>query len=672
MKTIGLTFLDPWTGVAAGVLGGLWLILLYFLKLRRRPVRVTSTLLWFNSTADLQVNVPFRWLRLSWLLLLQLAGLGCLAAALARPAISAQGAGASPVILLIDRSASMAAADVAPGSADSPSRLDAARVKAAEILDLLPRDAPAIVASFSLDAVGHTNLTRDRALLRNAVRSLGQTDQPGNLEAGFELVRALAAQTSESDEGAAPRAILISDGAYAAASTKGVGRARLEYIRIGPPAAAPAAIDNVGIVALAARRDYEDPATVRLFVRVQSVVARPLDVPLACRLGDSPDLFAAATLALAAGSAESPADASRTFEFQNTEGGLVTVSIERPDSLPADDEAGVVLSPAAALRVVLVRPNLAMDALDEIVKAALEALGPASLRVMNAGEYESASKGALEADLIVFDRVRPARLPAAPSLSFGATLPIPGVGAPTDGEGGPARPTGFAYWIRSHPVMRYVTLDDVWVNEPMRLSLPTEGVPGPGSVPIRIEPLASGAGGPLIVLIAQGGTRRIIVGFDLGQSNWVKDAGFHIFLKNATDYLTLSGEDEAGAAVRTTEPAVVRPAPGATRIDVSGPTTLVRDVRREEGDRVVIGPLPRVGRHAISGVVEADAALFVSLLDPFESRIAVRDAVESAGGRTEAVAASQIAPREIWPWFVLAAIALLTVEWFVFALRMRV
>src|SRR6478672_13139723 len=116
------TFLNPWTAALAGAIVIPALLILYFLKLRRREMAVSSTLLWKKAIQDLQVNAPFQKLRRNLLLMLQLALLLALCLALSRPVANyTPGAGKTSVIL-IDRSASMAAKDVKGGT-----RLDDAK-----------------------------------------------------------------------------------------------------------------------------------------------------------------------------------------------------------------------------------------------------------------------------------------------------------------------------------------------------------------------------------------------------------------------------------------------------------------------------------------------------------------------------------------------------------------
>lgn len=613
--------------------------------------------------ADLQVNVPFRWLRLSWLLILQMLIVGLLAGAIGRPALGTQEPSRGRVIILIDQSASMAALVKRSGSADSMTRFDEAKASANRIVDGLAGETRALVAGFASQASALTNFTRDRGLLRKAIADVRATDEPGDFGRACELVRALAGSAGEGAQADVPRVVLLSDGGFPSGVEAGnLGRATLEFTPVPDPAAQPG--DNVGIVALSARRDYADPALVRVFARFQSVVRREVVSAVECRVGE--EVVHAGVVRVGPATPEAPADATVAFEFQNTEGGLLTVSLRRGDDLDADNAAGLVLRRPASLRILLVRPNITSDAVDEVLRAAVESLGPASLRVVNAGEYER-SPGA-GADLIIFDRVRPSALPAVPSISFGATIPIPGLGVREASADAPAAPSGFLFWLRSHPVMRYVVLNDVWVSKPMTVAVPEGGEGGDAS---RFEVLASGEEGPLIVLVERAGVRRLIVGFDIGQSNWIKDAGFHIFLKNGSDYLALGGEEEAGRAVSTTQAFSVRPLPSASRVEVAGPVSFVREVS-PGGGAVQIGPLARVGLYRIKGVVDEDALVAVNLLDPVESRIERRDALRLASGDIGGVGASAAAPREIWHWFVLAAAAGLCVEWMLYAWRMRV
>src|SRR5712672_2746937 len=105
------SFVTPLAGSFAAALSISALLVLYFLKLRRREIAVSSTILWRKAVQDLQVNAPFQKLRKNLLLLLQLLLLLFLCAALARPVMNfKQGAGKLTVIL-VDRSASMAAKD---------------------------------------------------------------------------------------------------------------------------------------------------------------------------------------------------------------------------------------------------------------------------------------------------------------------------------------------------------------------------------------------------------------------------------------------------------------------------------------------------------------------------------------------------------------------------------
>src|SRR5690348_16191662 len=124
-------FLNWPTALIAGAIAIPALLVLYFLKLRRREMFVSSTILWKKAVQDLQVNAPFQKLRRNLLLLLQLLLLILLCLALMRPVANfKQGAGKLTVIL-IDRSGSMAAKDADGGKR---TRLEEAKRLAREIV----------------------------------------------------------------------------------------------------------------------------------------------------------------------------------------------------------------------------------------------------------------------------------------------------------------------------------------------------------------------------------------------------------------------------------------------------------------------------------------------------------------------------------------------------------
>ena len=104
------------------------IVLLYMLRLRRREMLVSSTMLWQKLLRDREANAPWQRLRRNLLLLLQLLILAALVFALARPFLPVPSVVTGNVVVLLDASASMQATDV------EPSRFDAAREEVAAII----------------------------------------------------------------------------------------------------------------------------------------------------------------------------------------------------------------------------------------------------------------------------------------------------------------------------------------------------------------------------------------------------------------------------------------------------------------------------------------------------------------------------------------------------------
>src|ERR1700691_6597540 len=137
-------FATPLGGALWAVLAGVpvGIIALYFLKLRRRPVQVPSTLLWRQSLEDLHVNSLFQRLRRNLLLFLQLLAILLVMLALLGPRMKGSSGQGQRFVLLIDSSASMAGTDVAP------SRLAKAKEAAKKVVTEMDGDDLAMVIKF--------------------------------------------------------------------------------------------------------------------------------------------------------------------------------------------------------------------------------------------------------------------------------------------------------------------------------------------------------------------------------------------------------------------------------------------------------------------------------------------------------------------------------------------
>src|SRR3954453_5375309 len=136
------SFVTPLAGAIAAVLSISALLVLYFLKLRRRELAVSSTLLWKKAVQDLQVNAPFQKLRKNLLLLLQLLILLFLLLALSRPVTNFTPGAGKVSVILIDRSASMGSKDP---ELKGKTRLDEAKRLARDLAETVDRHSQAMV-----------------------------------------------------------------------------------------------------------------------------------------------------------------------------------------------------------------------------------------------------------------------------------------------------------------------------------------------------------------------------------------------------------------------------------------------------------------------------------------------------------------------------------------------
>src|SRR5689334_1880505 len=176
------SFTTPLPGAIAAALAIPALLVLYFLKLRRREMPVSSTFLWRKAIQDLQVNSPFQRLRRNLLLLLQLLILMFLLLSFSRPVSNYRPPAGKMNVILIDHSASMNARD----GEGKRTRLDEAKQRARELVDSMSKNSTAMVIAFDDAAQILQPLTRDQAALKSAIDRIEPTDRVSRAKVAYQ------------------------------------------------------------------------------------------------------------------------------------------------------------------------------------------------------------------------------------------------------------------------------------------------------------------------------------------------------------------------------------------------------------------------------------------------------------------------------------------------------
>ena len=177
------------------------IVALYVLKVRLRRVAVSTNLFWKQIYDEKPPRSFWQHFRHLLSLLLQLLCLLLIVIAIADPYLSRELLESRRLVLVIDNSASMRATDVAP------SRLDAAKAAALEIMDGLRfRDEVAIVLAGSTPEVV-VGMSGNTPTLRDAINAIPFSDSPTQLTAAIDLGRQLIGQHPHA------QVVVLTDGA---------------------------------------------------------------------------------------------------------------------------------------------------------------------------------------------------------------------------------------------------------------------------------------------------------------------------------------------------------------------------------------------------------------------------------------------------------------------------
>ncbi|GIW73625.1 MAG: lipoprotein [Phycisphaerales bacterium] len=708
----GLTWLTPGLAGLAAAVAIPTLLLLYFLKLRRQDVPISSTLLWKKAVEDLRANAPFQRLRRNVLLLLQLLALAAVLLALAQPRIEGRSVQADRLAIVIDRGVTMRTMDGTDADGLPCTRLEEAKRRALAQVEAMRepglfsagRADRALVVAFDATADLLQPLTSNKALLREAILAIQPSDAPSSLDEALRLVRAQApmrppppeapAQDAQPSPGPIGLIQVYGDGlAHAGSDVELHAEDRLEFVSLGQPGTG-----NVGITAIDARRQLRDPQEVSVLVGIQSTLDRQASVGVellvdgvsaAARIIELPAAVARDGQGGGAGEGSAQGEQARGrlasattggVEFRLRRGDAATIEVrlqdaatgQRLDAFDRDDRAWVVLPGAKRLRLALVTTG------SLVLSEALASLPVERVDVFLPGEFERIEDPLTRYDAVVLDgwlpdprSAGPLGLPAGQWLVFDA-VPSGAYGLIDQGAG-PA--TELIDWRADHPALRGLGLSSVRLAS-SRLVGVREG----GSA----EVIASAGVGPAILALEDARTRAIVVPWDLDQSNWWLQPSFIVFLGQAIAHVTLGGPGDAIQASRPGSTRSERLPSGVEAADLLLPSGERLSLPVDNSGQVVVGPLREVGLYTLAWDGPAgpgDARdgsrsvrrFAVNLADTRASDVAARRELLVQGERIagKADADGQQDTSELWPWLLAIALAVVMLEWYVYNRKMQ-
>ncbi len=609
-----MNFLEPmafWFALALPVV-----VVFYLLKRKRVVKLISSTLLWQKFLAENQANAPFQKLRKNWLLLLQLLMLILVILALARPYFAGDAKQSRLRVLVLDASASMQATDV------KPNRFESARAEAMKFVDGLRENDQMIVLQAGAITQVKQSATSEKAALRRAIEGAAPTDSITRLDEALRLAETLVKDQNDAE------IHLFSDGAFPFPEGFETKSLPLVYHRIGTGA------ENAGITAMDVRANPDNPAQRAIFANIANVSSNAISARLDLTFNGQPVDLKAVTLP--------PRESSpQVFVVDQSVNGFFTLKLVVDDALAVDNEASVISLLPQPIKVLLASSG------NRFLEKAIRAVPNVELSTTS-----DVRLGGSGFDVVVVDNIAPLEWPAANVLALNTWQ------TNWFDQVGRLEQPPIVDWKNTHPLLRFVNFQNVFVNESLAVKTP------PWALPLVESPQT-----PLVLAGELNNQRIVWVGFDALQSTWPLRVSFPIFVANAIDWLNPATSRaellsvQAGTPFRfrldnaVNEAKVVLPDGSESELLINTNTT-----------EILFDNTARRGLYRLK-TATSEVAFTVNLLDSGETDISPRNELPfGKSGQTVATTVQQ-ANLELWRWIALAGLAMLMFEWWFYHKR---
>jgi hypothetical protein len=600
------------------------IITLYMLRLRRREVPVSSTMLWRRLLRDREANAPWQRLRRNLLLILQLLILAALVLALARPFLPVASVVSGSVVVLLDGSASMLATDV------EPDRFTAAMSLVDDLIgDLGGNDEMTLILAGRTPTV-LLSASADRAELRQALEEA----EAAPVAADWPAALALAAGAAQGFQDA--RIVVVSDGGLTGEL---------------PPLPADAIFLPVGDspenLAISALATAETEAGPQLFASVHNYGPTGRESLVSIDLDGR--LFDSRRITVEAGSST-----NLSWDLP-PEASLITARLSENtgDFLAIDDTAWAVHAAGIGNKALLVTEG------NRFLETALSVLpGVEAFRTAPEGDFNDGQAEGF--DLHVYDSVP---LPdPAPQADLLIINPQPGQSDQASSAGSLLGVTGVfsetdVVRLEESPLLQFVDWSNVNVRRAQQVDAPWA------------RPLVTAEGGSLFLVGEANGHRVAVLTFRLQESDLPLQIAFPVLMANIVDWLSPGRVIDEATALQPGDPVTIRPDPGATAVIVNRPAA--EPWLREVGEEAII--FTETDQPGQYEVILRDAngdrpagAFAVNLFAGEESAIGPTESIRFGETTLETAEPKDVGQRELWPWLAAAAVAILLLEWWVY------
>ena len=314
------------------------------------------------------------------------------------------------------------------------------------------------------------------------------------------------------------------------------------------------------------------------------------------------------------------------FDLSQFTGGGVRATIQsKDDALSLDDVAFAYLPVKRKTRTLLVTRG------NHFLQTLLQLDNYVELAVTDPANYRESPN----IDAYIFDRFAPASAPARPALIIG-TPSAPWL-RPSSGE---VQKPEIATWSESHPVMQFVSVHDVMIERASRIDA--------GNLTV----IAASKQTPLIV--ASERPKWVMLTFELDSSDFPFHVGFPIFIENVLAWFSR-------------EQLALKRSPGIVDVPLANAQIKTIDGNIIPSDQQLGKTVFETSEPGLYAGTQGDQRVHVAvnLANPTFSD------VNRSVFKTDRAAATQRywLRRELWFYLLIAAAALIAVEWLTYHRR---